>query len=351
MRAAELVFVGIPGPELDRRTAALLAAHRPGGVVLYERNVREIEQLHDLVRALRKVVPEAVLAVDAEGGKVDRLQEMVGPAPGAPLLARHPPSLSLQAGQWIGRAMRLFDLDMDFAPVVDLDRGETDNALDGRTLGSTPEAILPRAQAFLRGLHTGGVGGCLKHFPGLGGAGEDTHESVAAVYLPADELRTDLVPFEALARLAGAVMVAHASYPAYDATGLPASLSPEILGGLLRGRLGFRGLALSDDLEMKALDAWGELPERAQASFAAGCDVVLLCHTLEALPEVAERLASPTLEERAAEAWQRFDTYRQRLRTLRDARDYMSHMRESSRGERLETIQMALEQIRESAER
>jgi beta-N-acetylhexosaminidase len=351
MRAAELVFVGIPGPELDRRTAALLAEHRPGGVVLFERNVKEIEQLHDLVRALRKVVPEAVLAVDGEGGKVDTLKDMVGPAPGAALLARHAPSLSLQAGQWIGRAMRLFDLDMDFAPVVDLDRGEDDNPLEGRYLGETPEEILPRAQAFLRGLHTGGVGGCLKHFPGLGGAGEDTHLSMSCVYLPTEELRTDLAPFQSLARLAGAVMVAHAIYPAYDGSSLPATLSPTILGGLLRGRLGFDGLALSDDLERKALDSWGDLPERALASFAAGCDVVLLCHTLDALPAVVERLEAPSLADRVAEAWRRFDTYRQRLRTLRDARDYMSHMRESTRGERLETIQMALEQIRESAER
>jgi beta-N-acetylhexosaminidase len=320
-------------------------------VVLFERNVKEIEQLHDLVRALRKVVPEAVIAIEAEGGQVDLLKEMVGPAPSAALLARHAPSLSLQAGQWIGRAMRLFDLDMDFAPMVDLDRGETDNALDGRYLGSAPETILPRAQAFLRGLHTGGVGGCLKHFPGLGGAGEDTRQSMSCVYLPTEELRTDLMPFQSLARLAGAVMVAHALYPAYDATSLPATLSPQILGGVLRGRLGFDGLALSDDLEMKALDAWGELPDRAQASFAAGCDVVLVCHTLEALPAVVERLELPSLGERVAEAWRRFDTYRQRLRTLRDARDYMSHMRESTRGERLETIQMALEQIRESAER
>jgi beta-N-acetylhexosaminidase len=351
MRAAELVFAGIPGPELDRSSAALLAEHQPGGVILFKRNIKEVEQLHELVRAIRRVVPDAVLAIDEEGGRVDRLKEIVGPAPAGALLARHAPSLALQAGQWIGRALRLFDLDVDFAPVVDLDRGERDNALDGRYLGATPEEVVIRARAFLRGLHTGGVGGCIKHFPGLGGAGEDTHFSMSCVYLPSDELRTDLLPFDALARLAGAVMVAHAIYPAYDAESRPATLSPSIIGGLLRGRLGFEGLAFSDDLEMKALDTWGGLADRSVQSFTAGCDVLLLCHTLEALPEVVSRLEVPSLEERVAEAWSRFDRYRQRLRTLRSARDYMSTMKESSRGERLETIQMAMEQIREMAER
>ncbi len=351
MRAADLVFVGIPGPELDRASAALLAAHRPGGVILFKRNIKEIEQLQELVLQVRRVLPEAVLSIDAEGGKVDRLKELVGPAPAASLLARHAPSLSLQAGQWIARALRLFDIDVDFAPVVDLDRGQESNALDDRYLGATPDEIIPRARAFLRGLHTGGAGGCLKHFPGLGGAGEDTHFSMSCIYLPSAELQTDLVPFAALARLAGAVMIAHAIYPAYDNETRPATLSPSIIGGLLRGRLGFEGLAFSDDLEMKALDAWGDLAERSESAFAAGCDVLLLCHTLEALPAVVERLEHPSLAGRLQEAWRRFDTYRQRLSTLRSARDYMSMMRESSRGERLETVQMALEQLREMAER
>jgi beta-N-acetylhexosaminidase len=345
MSAAEHVFVGIPGTELDSASAALLAEHQPGGIVLFKRNIQAVEQLGELVRAIRAILPDAVLAIDAEGGKVDRLKDIVGPAPSAELLRRRPTSLSLQAGLWVAQSLRLFDLDVDFAPVVDLDRNETDNALDGRYLGATPAEIIPRARAFLRGLHMGGAGGSLKHFPGLGGAAADTHFKLACVYLPSVVLQADLDPFDALARLAGSVMVSHAIYPAYDAEQRPATLSPPIIGGVLRGRLQFDGLCFSDDLEMKALDDWGDLAERSVTAFAAGCDVLLLCHTLEALPDVVARLEDPQLEERRVQARRRLEVYRQRLRTLRSARDYVNLMREGRPGERLENIKQAFEQM------
>ena len=348
MRAADNVFVGIPGLDLDARTSALLAEHRPGGIVLFGRNIKDPEQLHELVTDLRRVLPDAVLAIDAEGGRVDRLKGIFGPAPAASLLARNPVSLALQAGTWVAHSLRLFDIDVDFAPVVDLDRGEKDNALDDRYLGSRPADVTARARAFLRGLHAGGAGGCLKHFPGLGGAGHDTHYKVSVVYVSEQALRADLDPFEALARLAGAVMVSHAIYPAYDGEKRPATLSPPILGGLLRGRLGFEGVAFSDDLEMKALDDWGDLPVRSETCFAAGCDVLLLCSALEALPDVLARLEAPNLAERRQEAHRRLETYRQRLRTLRTARDYIAMMR-SGRGERLESVRQTLAQIQENA--
>ena len=349
MRAADQVFVGIPGPELDSASAALLAEHRPGGLVLFGRNIKDPEQLNHLVTAIRRVLPDAVLAIDAEGGRVDRLRDVVGAAPAASVLARNPASFSLQAGTWIAQSLRLFDIDVDFAPVVDLDRGETDNALDGRYLGTTPAEVIPRARAILRGLHAGGAGGCLKHFPGLGGAPADTHFKIATIYIPSEALRADLDPFEALGRLAGAIMVGHGIYPGYDAAHRPSTLSPIVIGGLLRGRLGFEGLVFSDDLEMKALDEYGDLGLRSEAAFAAGCDVLLVCHTLEALPDIVARLENPVYEERLREANRRLDIYRQRLRTLRSARDYIRMMKEASRGERLENIRQAMETMQASA--
>jgi beta-N-acetylhexosaminidase len=348
LRAADNVFVGIPGLDLDARTRALLTEHRPGGIILFSRNIKDPEQLLELVTELRSILPDAVLAVDAEGGRVDRLQGIFGPAPSAALLARHPVSLALQAGTWVAHALRLFDIDVDFAPVVDLDRGEKDNALDGRYLGARPADVTARARAFLRGLHAGGAGGCLKHFPGLGGATQDTHFKVAVVYVSQQALLADLDPFEALSRLAGAVMVGHAIYPTYDEEKRPASLSPPILGGLLRGRLRFDGVAFSDDLEMKALEEWGDLAVRSEICFAAGCDVLLLCQTLEALPDILGRLEAPELAERRQEAHRRLEVYRQRLRTLRTARDYVAMMR-TGRGERLENVRQALALIQENA--
>lgn len=317
MSAGQFIFAGIPGPDLDARTAALLAEARPGGVVLFGRNLDTAARLVELVAGLRALLPGVVLAVDAEGGRVDRFKELLGPAPAASLLARRPPAQSRLAGWWTALGMRLFDLDVDFAPVVDLNLGEANNALAGRYLGARPPAVTVRAGAFLRGLHSGGVGGCVKHFPGLGGAAEDTHFSTSVVRLSVAELAPHLKPYGSLLPLAGAVMIAHAVYPALDPGLRPASLSEAVAGGLLRGRMRFGGLALSDDLEMSALAEWGDLPQRSESAFAAGCDGLLVCETLAALPEIAARLAHRRHAERRAEAAHRLGAYRQRLQTLR----------------------------------
>jgi beta-N-acetylhexosaminidase len=318
--SAEVVFVGVPGTALDAASAALLRGGQPGGVILFKRNVESAEQLRRLVGEIRRCLPGALLAVDAEGGRVDRLREVVGPAPAPCTLAAMPPRAAARAGRWVGRALRLFDLDVDFAPVVDLDRGRQNNALDGRYFGRTARAVAARGAAFLSGLESAGVGGCVKHFPGLGGAGEDTHHRFAVVDLQRGELRLDLAPFARLAPLAGAVMVSHAIYPAYDADERPASLSPRILGGLLRSTLGFSGVVFSDDLEMNALEAWGGLPARCAHALAAGCDLLPVCHSLAALPEIAARLAAPDLRPRLAEARLRLAAYRRQIRALRRGR-------------------------------
>jgi beta-N-acetylhexosaminidase len=317
---AEPVWVGLPGPELDAESADLLGRHQPGGVVLFGRNCVAPGQLAELVRAIREILPRAILAIDAEGGRVDRLREVVAPAPAASRLATQPPSAAIAAGRAVGRALRLFDFDVDFAPVADLDRGLKGNALDDRCLGARPEEVVPRARAFLAGLHLSGIGGCLKHYPGLGGAGEDTHHEGSVVRLTREELEDDLAPFDALGAFAGAVMISHAAYPAYDAKALPATLSP-CIHRLLRRRLGGNVLAICDDLEMKALAPWGDLPERTAAAFLAGCDVLPVCRDLGALPAIAERLADPALEARHQQAHQRIERYRNRIAALRAPED------------------------------
>jgi beta-N-acetylhexosaminidase len=338
MTAGGLVFAGIPGTSLDAAATGLLMRWRPGGVVLFARNLETFEQTSALVAGLRRLLPGAVLAIDAEGGRVDRLRGLLGPSPPGDLLARLPPAAAQRAGRWMGRALRLLDLDLDFAPVVDLDRGAADNALGSRYLGATAAAVTPRAAAFLNGLAAAGVGGCLKHFPGLGEAVEDTHLRTAAVGLDAQQLAEHVAPFRALAPAAGAVMVAHAVYRGLDPLERPASLSPPVIGGLLRGDLGFDGLCLSDDLEMKALDEWGDLAVRAEASFAAGCDAVLACSQLDALPEIAARLAAPRHAGRRAEAARRFAAFRRHLDALRERSDDAPPSAEGDAAERLEGL-------------
>jgi beta-N-acetylhexosaminidase len=307
------LFVGFEGPELRRGERRLLARLAPAGVVLLPRNIVHAEQLAALVAELRRLCPGAILALDAEGGRVDRLRGVVGPSPAAAVLARCRSQMALRAGRWVGEALRAFDFDLDLAPVVDLDRGAQANALDGRCFGPNPRAVRARAGAFLSGLHRAGMGGCLKHFPGLGGADADTHEGPAWIPLPRRELTRDLAPFVALAPAADAVLLGHALYPRLVADLLPATLSPAIGRELLRGRLKFRGAALSDDLEMAALAAYGDLPELGERSLLAGCDGLLLCRRLEEAPSVAKRLARPRLARRLRQAETRLAALRRAL--------------------------------------
>jgi len=313
---ADLLVVGVSGKELAPGEARLLRDLRPGGVILFTRNVESPEQVWALTAAIREAAPGVLLYSDSEGGRIDRLAHLVGGAPAGEALAQAPPGVSRRAGRAVGESVRLFGLDVSYAPVVDLDRGETGNALEGRCLGCRPDDVVARAGAFLEGLHEAGVGGCLKHFPGLGSSRGDTHFEAGLVELGADELAADLAPFEGLGALAGAVMVAHAVYPALDPERRPATLAAPIARDLLRRRLGFRGLAVSDDLEMHALDPWGDLPERCETALLAGCDVLPICHTLEAAPEIVERLARPDLARRVSEARARFAAYRRHLQVL-----------------------------------
>jgi len=311
------LIVGIPGPRLDAATHRALAQVRPGGVILFGRNLESAEQVRALTGEIRTLLPQVVLWVDAEGGRVDRLQHVLTPAPAGERLAVEPPAVARRAGRWSGHGLRTLGFDADFAPVVDLDHGLRGNALDGRCLGGAPETVIPRARAFLDGLHGAGVGGCVKHFPGLGAAPADTHHRPATIDLPAEALARELEPFRVLAETAGAVMVGHALYPAWDAE-RPASLSSQIVDGVLRRDLGFRGLVVADDAEMEGLAPWAATPaERAEAAFTAGCDALLVCHRLEAAVEAAERLAAPALAPRRHAANRRWQAHRRHLDRLR----------------------------------
>lgn len=352
VRGADLLMVGIPGKSLDGDTRSALEALQPGALVLQPANVDDdVEDFVELINELRELLPNALFAVDAEGGRIDTLAAVTGGAPSPSELAAGSPSLAYETGRWLGHAVAIFNFGLALAPVVDLDRGEENNALDGRYLGSDPEAVIVRARAFLRGLHTAGVGGCLKHFPGLGGATADTHHMGSAVYLPKKELEADLLPFRELGEVAGAVMVGHANYPTWDRDGLPATLSPALLGTLLRRDLGFEGVVISDDLEMKALDDWGDVPERAASALLAGCDLLLVCRSLEAAAAAAERLDADDLADRRAEAGARLASFRDDLEALAVRHEQERLDAGVIRGYDFEEVVEKLESLRQSTQR
>jgi beta-N-acetylhexosaminidase len=334
------LVVGTSGIGLTAEERRILAELRPYGVILFRRNVENAGQLLALTGEIRAAAPGTLLFVDAEGGRVDRLAPIAGPAPSGADLAAAAPDLSVRAGRWVGHALRALGFDADFAPVVDLDRGIAGNGFEGRLLGRRPRAVIARARAFLAGLRSAGAGGCIKHFPGMGGTGEDTHHRGTRVTLTAADLLADLAPFAALGAEAGAVMIGHAVYPALDPEELPADLSPAIIGGLLRRDLGFDGVAFSDDLEMRALGPHGTLAERAGLAFAAGCDAILICSRLDAAPAAAELLARAEPARRAESA-----------RRLAAYRDGILSSRRGVPGYRLESVRDRLARVRQEAQR
>jgi beta-N-acetylhexosaminidase len=302
VRGGSVLFLGFEGSRLAPHEERILRRVRPAGLTLFARNIGAPEELEALVARIRVLLPEVIVAVDAEGGRVDRLKGIAGPSPAASDLARLPPAASMRAGRRMGRVLARFGFDLDFAPVADLDHGVVGNALDGRTFGATPRAVIARARAFLRGLDAEGVGGCLKHFPGLGAAPADTHFGAARIELPKRALTRDLAPFTALFASAAAVMVSHAVYPGWGEPTRPATLSREIGHGLLRRTLRYRGPLLSDDLEMGALAEHGDLAAIGRQALAAGCDGLLFCRRLTEAPEIAAALALPSLRRRLDEA-------------------------------------------------
>jgi beta-N-acetylhexosaminidase len=275
--AGRVLMVGVAGETLDAATARRLGQLHPAGIILFRRNVQSAPQLRELVSGLRESIPRpAWIAIDQEGGRVSRLEPLVGPTPSAARLARAGARAAREVGRATGQALRALDIDLDFAPVIDLCEPEASNGIGDRSFGSATAPVVELAGAFLDGLQDAGVAGCLKHFPGLGSTVVDSHVELPTCDRSRDALeRRDLAAFRGLIPRAAAVMVGHGHYPALDPSRRPATLSAAIVSGLLRDALGFRGLVISDDMEMGAVSALDVDGAAAAAAIAAGCDLLI----------------------------------------------------------------------------
>jgi beta-N-acetylhexosaminidase len=292
-------MIGLPGPRLDPATARRLRALGPGGAILFARNLDAIPETIALADELRALLPPpTLLAIDQEGGRVNRLERWIGPTPAAAAWERAGPEGVRRFARATGRVLAALGFNLDFAPVVDLCAPGTTNGIGDRSFGCDPGRVARLAEAFLAGLADAGLAGCLKHFPGLGATDVDSHHVLPIDRRSRAELEaSELAPFRALIHSAPAVMVSHASYPAFEAApDRPATLSPAIVSGLLRTELGFGGLIVTDDLEMKAVAALDRRGEAASDAIDAGCDLVLYASDLDRAEEAHARL-----EERAGQ--------------------------------------------------
>ena len=279
-----MLQIGVSGHELTARERDWLQHEACAGVVLFARNFASKAQVAELTQAIRESAPRPqLIAVDQEGGRVQRFKEgfsALPPLSGFDQLYRRDADAALALARehaWLmASEIRATGVDISFAPVVDLERGN--RAIGNRAFSPDPQVVAAFARAYVGGMHEAGMAATLKHFPGHGSIVEDTHFDAALDDRSLDEMRAnDLVPFVAgIDAGADAVMMAHVTYPQIAPE--PAGYSPRWIGGILRGEMKFRGVVFSDDIGMAAAHSAGGTRARVEAHLDAGCDVVLVCH-------------------------------------------------------------------------
>jgi beta-N-acetylhexosaminidase len=284
-----MLMIGVAGTELAEQEKPWLAARGVAGVLLFARNYRSREQLIALCDAIRTVGgDELLIAVDQEGGPVQRFRDGFTRLPALAAIGSvydRDPVKAVQLAEehaWVmASELRASGVDFSYAPVVDLARGNA--AIGLRAFHADPAITAELAQAYVRGMHLGGMAAVLKHFPGHGSVAADTHKATAIDPRSLEQIRhDDLLPFaQCIEARVEAVMMAHVIYPAIDSH--PAGYSKVWIEQILRGELNFRGAVISDDISMAAAGAAGSVGERVHAHLDAGCDLVLAC-----FPEVVE---------------------------------------------------------------
>ena len=281
--AARLLTLGFPGTTVDPETERLLALGL-GGVVLFSRNVEAPLQVAELTRALKRHAPGPLLVgVDQEGGTVARLREGFTRWPPFRVLGDTGDSaLARDVGRALGSELAAVGIDWNFAPVLDVDTNPDNPVIGTRSLGRDPLRVASLGVAFAEGLLQAGVAPCGKHFPGHGDTRQDSHHELPRLPHALERLeQIELVPFaRAIAARLPALMTAHIVFEALD-NERPASLSSAVVNGLLRGRLGFDGVVVTDDLEMKAITDHFSIEEVAVQALSAGVDILLVCHQAE----------------------------------------------------------------------
>ncbi|MEM5517348.1 beta-N-acetylhexosaminidase [Henriciella sp. AS95] len=300
-------ILSVAGPNLLRDEAALLAEHKPWGVILMGRSCLSKQQVTQLVQDIWEAVGKQIfIFIDQEGGRVARLKAPEWPVFPAGRVYGDLYDIDRDKGleaAWLGHRLMAHELasmgiHADCAPVCDLPQPGAHDVIGDRAFGAQPEKVGALAKAALKGLQDGWVAGVIKHMPGHGRSMSDSHMELPRVMAGDNELASDFAAFEQV-KDAPMAMTAHIAYDQFDATS-PATLSKPVIQDVIRGRIGFDGLLMTDDLGMNALG--GSLTDRAKAAMAAGCDVLLHCSgflkepadILAEMTEVAE--AAPPLE-------------------------------------------------------
>ncbi len=336
-RAGRHIMAGFEGVAAPASLIERVRAGRIGGVILFKRNIESARQTAALIASLQVAALASPLeapllvGIDQEGGRVSRLSSDFTIFPAARAFGDSgDPALAREAAQITGAELEAVGVNVNFAPTVDILTNPECAVIGDRAYGTTPDIVGRMGEAAAQGLQETGVAACAKHFPGIGEMAPDPHKELPTSRLTLEDLRArELTPFQHLIRRAppACVMVAHAVFEAIDHTA-PASLSPVFLQQILRGELGFRGVAFTDDLDMGAID---DPAEAALRAIIAGADIALICHSKDAGERTFDAIAGaigasdipPEQEEASSE----------RIRRLKD-----SYCRPNWRAEMLEVI-------------
>jgi beta-N-acetylhexosaminidase len=304
--------------------ASLLKRVQPAGVILFARNIVSAEQTHKLLKDCQQHVSTPLFrCVDLEGGKVDRLRKVIGPAPAAgEVYASRDRKLFRQHGRIIGSNCRALGFNVDFAPALDLAFEASRTVMNSRLVSDNPKETILYASEFLAGLASAGVLGNGKHFPGLGEGRLDSHHDLPVIDKPWKKLwEQDLVPYRILRAQLPFVMVSHAAYPAVTKDPIPASLSKEWITDILRKKIGYRGLVVSDDLEMGGVLVVAPIEQAAVGHIRAGGDLCLICHKEEFVARAYDEMVRTAEKDRgfarrAAESAKRVLSFKKKNRQL-----------------------------------
>lgn len=290
----QLLLIGVPGLEIDAKTAHIFRKVQPGGFILFGRNIRSASQLRKLIDDLRDLSQiEPIITIDQEGGRVSRLKLIGNEPPNAQQLRKKgDPALIREHGRLTGELLRLFGFNLDLCPVLDISfDDEADNSLRGRCYGTSVKEVIDFAGAFNEALLETGILSCGKHFPGYAAATLDPHHEQPRIGRSREELdRVELAIFREFAQKVSSMMICHAWYPAFNPEKTPASLSRAIVSDFLVSELTFNGLIMTDDLDMGAITNEIGFAAMMERAILAGNHLAMICHRVHLIEEACAAL-------------------------------------------------------------